>query len=59
LRTALENENSSPEELKAKLTAVREQRKKATAELEQAREELRKVLTMRQEAALVAMGILE
>jgi Spy/CpxP family protein refolding chaperone len=59
LRTTLENENASPDELKAKLTAVREQRKKSQAELEQAREDLRKVLTVRQEAALVSMGLLE
>ena len=59
LRTAVENENTSPDELKAKLTAVREQRKKSEAELEATREELRKVLTVRQEAALVSMGVLE
>ena len=59
LRAALENENSSPEELKAKLNAVREARKKSAAELAQAREELRGVLSVRQEAALVAAGILE
>jgi outer membrane murein-binding lipoprotein Lpp len=59
LRSAVEDENTSAAELKAKLTAVREQRKKATAELAEAREELRKVLTVRQEAALVSYGILE
>lgn len=59
LRTALENESTSPETLKAKLTAVREVRKKSTAELAEAREELRKVLTIRQEATLVSYGILE
>lgn len=59
LRTALENESTSPDELKSKLNAVREQRKKAQAELAAAREELRKVLSVRQEAALVAMGVLE
>ena len=59
LRTALENESASADELKAKLTAVRETRKKAQAELDQASDELRKVLTVRQEAALVSMGILE
>ncbi len=59
LRTALENENTSADELKAKLAAVRESRKKSQAELEAAREDLRKVLTVRQEAALVSMGILE
>jgi len=44
---------------KAKLEAVRAAHKKAAAELEQAREDLRKVLTLRQEAALVMVGILE
>jgi hypothetical protein len=59
LRTTLENESASPEEIKAKLSAVRDARKKAQSELDAAREELRKVLTVRQEAALVSMGILE
>jgi Spy/CpxP family protein refolding chaperone len=59
LRKSLENESTSPEELKTKLSAVREQRKKSAAELAAAREDLRKVLTVRQEAALVAAGILE
>jgi Spy/CpxP family protein refolding chaperone len=59
LRTALENESASPEELKAKLTALRESKKKATAELEAVREDLKKVLTVRQEATLVSYGILE
>jgi hypothetical protein len=59
LRTAVENENTPNEELKAKLDALREFRKKASAELEILREDLRKVLTVRQEAALVSAGILE
>lgn len=59
LRKALESDSTPADELKAKLTAVREQRKKAAAELDAAREELRKVLTVRQEAALVAAGLLE
>ena len=40
-------------------TAVREQRKKARAELDAARDDLKKVVTVRQEAVLVAMGMLE
>ena len=59
LRAAVENENTPNEELKAKLAALREFRKKASAELELLREDLRKVLTVRQEAALVSAGILE
>jgi hypothetical protein len=59
LREAIEKDGTAPEEIKAKLAAVREQRKKAQGELEAAREELRKVLTVRQEAVLVTFGILE
>jgi len=59
LREALEKDSTSADELKAKLTAVREQRQKAAAELAAAREDLRKLLTVRQEATLVAVGILE
>jgi hypothetical protein len=59
LRTALESDSTSPEEIKTKLQALRDARKKAAADLEQAREDLQKVLTLRQEAALVQMGILE
>ena len=59
LRTALESEATTPEDIKAKLTAVREVRKKSEAELAAAREDLKKVLSVRQEAALVAIGILE
>jgi len=59
LRTALESESTSPDDIKAKLAAVREQRKKAAAELAAARAELLKVVTVRQEAVLVSMGMLE
>lgn len=59
LRTALESDSTSPEDLKAKLEAVRAVRKKGTADLAAAREELKKVVTVRQEAVLVSMGILE
>lgn len=59
LRTALESDQTSNDDLKAKLAALREARKKAGAELDQAREDLKKVLTLRQEAMLVSRGILE
>ena len=59
LRLALENESTSPETLKARLSAIREIRAKATAELAAARDDLKKVLTVRQEATLVSYGILE
>lgn len=59
LKDALASDATSVEDLKAKLAAVRNHRKTAQAGLAQAREELRKVLTVRQEAALVNMGLLE
>lgn len=59
LRKALESESTPAEEIKAKLAAVREQRKKSAAELAAARADLQKVLTTRQEAVLVSYGILE
>lgn len=59
LREALEKDETAPSEITAKLTALREQRKKAAAELASAREDLRKVLTVRQEAVLVQTGLLE
>ena len=59
LKAALESESTAPADIKDKLEAVREARKKAEAELTQAREDLRKVLTQRQEATLVMVGILE
>jgi len=59
LKAALEAEGTLPADIKARLEAVRAARKKALAELDQAREDLRKVLTQRQEATLVMVGILE
>lgn len=59
LRTALETDSTSADDLKAKLTALREAHKKSAAELAAVRADLQKVLTVRQEAVLVSMGILE
>ncbi len=59
LRTAVESDSTSADDLKAKLAAVREVRKKGAANLAVAREELKKVVTVRQEAVLVSMGLLE
>lgn len=59
LRDALEKDGTPASEITAKLTALREQRKKAAADLAAAREDLRKVLTVRQEAVLVQTGLLE
>jgi hypothetical protein len=59
LRTTLENQNASAQDINAKLTALREARAKAKGELEAAQKELKEVLTARQEAVFVSMGMLE
>ncbi|MBI4323996.1 MAG: hypothetical protein HY674_01905 [Chloroflexi bacterium] len=57
LQKALEGKASN-EEIKAKLASLREARKANEAKLEKAQEELRKVLTVKQEAECVLMGLL-
>lgn len=52
------DDNAPASELKTKITAVRESRKKAEAELNASREKLRAVLTAKQEAQLTLMGSL-
>lgn len=59
LSTLMESPNPSADEIKAKLTALRESQKKKAEELKKAREELRSVLTLNQEARLVLMGMLD
>lgn len=59
LRTTLENQSATPEEIKTQLTAVRSAREKARQELAVAQQDLKKILTVRQEATLVEMGMLE
>ena len=51
--------NASKDELKAKLAKFREARKQKEAKLQQAQEELRKVLSIKQEAAAVLNGLLQ
>jgi hypothetical protein len=59
LRTALENKDTPAEEIAKKLAAYREARDKGRAQLAAAQKELKEILTQRQEAALVNMGMLE
>lgn len=58
LQKAVEDKASN-DEIKAKLAKFRESRKARQAKLAAAQEELRKVLTVRQEAAAVLVGLLE
>jgi hypothetical protein len=57
LQKALEGKASN-DELKAKLAKFRDARKAKEATLEKAQDELRKVLSVRQEATAVTMGLL-
>jgi hypothetical protein len=59
LRTALENKDTPAPELAAKLAALRDARDKARADLTASQKELKEILTQRQEAVLVTMGMLE
>jgi hypothetical protein len=59
LNTTLENKNATAEEIAAKLKALREARAKAKESLAAAQKDLKEVLTQRQEAVLVEMGMLE
>jgi thioredoxin-like negative regulator of GroEL len=58
LQKALEAK-ASTEEIKTALAKYREARKTKEAALAKAREELKKVLSVRQEATMVMMGLLE
>ncbi len=59
LRTALENKDTPPADITAKLAAYREARDKARAELQAAQKDLKEGLTPREEAVLVMNGLLE
>lgn len=58
LQQAIESK-ASADDLKAKMTKVREVRKAKEAKLEKAQEELRKLLSARQEAAALLGGLLK
>ncbi len=51
--------NASKDELKAKLAKFRDARKEKEAKLAKAQEDLKKVLTVKQEASAVLMGLLQ
>jgi ElaB/YqjD/DUF883 family membrane-anchored ribosome-binding protein len=59
LQTVLESKDSKPEQIKSALSAYREARATARANLTKAQDELRELLTTRQESVLVMMGMLE
>lgn len=59
LRELLDDEGADASRIKSKLEAYRQARKALQEELAKAQEELRSVLTVRQEAVLVLMGLLD
>jgi len=59
LREVLGNKDAKAEEIKPRLTALRAAKEQARQELVRARESLRQIMTVRQEAVLVLNGLLE
>jgi hypothetical protein len=59
LRATLDKKESTADEIKSKLTALREAREKAKVDLVTAQKELKEVLTQRQEATMVMLGMLD
>jgi hypothetical protein len=58
LQEVLRSESAKPEQIKAKLAALRSAKEKATKDLATAQKELKKNLTVKQEAILVLSGYL-
>ncbi|MBE0535371.1 MAG: hypothetical protein IH624_06845 [Phycisphaerae bacterium] len=58
LQTVLQNESATAEQIKTALTTLRTAREKAKQDLAKAQQELRQLLTVKQEAMLVLMGTL-
>jgi len=59
LTAAIQNKDTKPDEYKSKMAAYREARNQAKADLSKAQESLREVVTVRQEAVLVDLGLLD
>lgn len=59
LQTTLEDTSATPDTIKQQLTQLRAAKEKAKQELAKAQQDLRQVLTLRQEATLVLMGMLD
>ncbi|MBM4025306.1 MAG: hypothetical protein FJ280_07855 [Planctomycetes bacterium] len=59
LRELLQEEKAPADQIKTKLTALRAAKEKAAQELSQARQGLRQLMTLRQEAVLVLNGLLD
>ena len=58
LQALLENESAKPDQIKAKLTALRTAKEKVKQDLAKAQQDLQKILSVKQEATFVLMGLL-
>lgn len=59
LQKLLDDKNSKEEQIEQEITTLRQARENAAKELAKARQELREVLTARQQARLVLTGLLD
>lgn len=59
LQEIVDSEGASPQDIQEKLTALRKAEDKMEQELDKARAKLREVVTLRQEAKLVLLGMLD
>lgn len=59
LQTLLDSEETTITQLKNKISEIRNSREKSRQDLVKARKELRELLTLRQEATLITLGLLE
>jgi hypothetical protein len=59
LKKTLDNKDATPDEIKTKLQALRDAKKAEKEDLSKAEDDLKSVLTARQEAVMVQHGILE
>jgi hypothetical protein len=59
LRTTLANDNATADQIKAALDALRDAKKTVDGQIKAAQDDLKSLLTVRQEAVLVEQGILE
>jgi len=59
LSTLLKSEETTNTQLKNKISEIRNAREKSRQDLVKARKELRELLTLKQEATLISLGLLE
>ena len=59
LRTVTDNKDSKPVDIKEKVAALRAAKEKSKAELQKQQAELREIVTIRQEAVLIMLGVMD